>query len=65
MLIGALVAYLALPFDLPSFLFSASSTRAIIVGLVLRTILRGDAVLVHEHWPGPPASLAVVLRLAG
>lgn len=61
------MAYLALPFDLvPDFVpVVGQLDDAIIVGLVLRTILRGDAGLVHEHCPGPPASLAVVLRLAG
>jgi uncharacterized membrane protein YkvA (DUF1232 family) len=39
---------------------------AIIVALVLRTVLRAArAELIREHWPGPEASLAAVLRLAG
>jgi uncharacterized membrane protein YkvA (DUF1232 family) len=39
---------------------------AILVALVLRTLLRGAGPgLVREHWPGPPASLRIMLRLAG
>jgi hypothetical protein len=38
---------------------------AIVAVLVLRTIVRsGGRELVREHWPGPPSSLAVLLRLA-
>jgi uncharacterized membrane protein YkvA (DUF1232 family) len=66
-LIGAVVAYLALPFDLvPDFIPVAGQLDdAIIVAVVLRAVLRGaGSGLVREHWPGPPASLAVMLRLA-
>ena len=39
---------------------------AIIVGLVLRSVLRAAGPeLVHEHWRGPPSSRDLVLRLAG
>jgi uncharacterized membrane protein YkvA (DUF1232 family) len=68
LLIGALVAYLALPFDLvPDFIPVAGQLDdAIAVAFVLRTVLRGAGPeLVREHWPGPPASLGVMLRLAG
>ena len=68
LLIGALVAYLALPFDLvPDFIPVAGQLDdAIAVAFVLRTVLRGAGPeLVREHWPGPPSSLAVMLRLAG
>ena len=68
LLIGALVGYLALPFDLvPDFIPVAGQLDdAIAVAFVLRTVLRGaGAGLVREHWPGPPSSLAVMLRLAG
>lgn len=37
-----------------------------LVALVLRSLARSDGgALVREHWPGPPSSLALVLRLAG
>jgi uncharacterized membrane protein YkvA (DUF1232 family) len=68
LLIGALVGYLALPFDLvPDFIpVVGQLDDAIIVAFVLRTVLRGAGPgLVREHWPGPPASLELMLRLAG
>lgn len=68
LLLAALVGYLALPFDLvPDFIPVAGQLDdAIIVALALRAVLRDcSPALVEEHWPGPPASLAVVLRLAG
>lgn len=68
LLLGALIGYLALPFDLvPDFIPVAGQLDdAVLVALVLRAILRGGGPgLVEEHWPGPEASLAVVLRLAG
>jgi hypothetical protein len=38
---------------------------ALVVGLGLRAILRGSGLeIVEEHWPGPPSSLALVLRVA-
>ena len=68
LLLLALVAYLALPFDLvPDFIPVAGQLDdAILVGLVLRAVLRsGGAGLIREHWPGPQASLDLVVRLAG
>ena len=68
LLFGALVGYLALPFDLiPDFIPVAGQLDdAVIVALVLRAIARGGGpALLREHWPGPDGSLAVVLRLAG
>jgi uncharacterized membrane protein YkvA (DUF1232 family) len=67
-LIGALVAYLASPLDLvPDFIpIVGQLDDAIVVAFVLRTVLRGAGPgLVREHWPGPPASLNVMLSLAG
>jgi len=67
LLLAALIGYLALPFDLvPDFIPVAGQLDdAIIVALVLRTIMRsGGPALVREHWPGPPVSLDVLLRLA-
>jgi uncharacterized membrane protein YkvA (DUF1232 family) len=67
-LLALLVAYLAMPFDLvPDFIPVAGQLDdAILVLVVLRTVLRAAGPpLVREHWPGPGASLAVMLRLAG
>jgi uncharacterized membrane protein YkvA (DUF1232 family) len=68
LLLGALVGYLALPFDLvPDFIpVVGHMDDALVVALTLRAVLRGSGSdLVREHWPGPESSLAVVLRLAG
>lgn len=67
LLLGALIAYLAMPFDLvPDFIPVAGQLDdAIIVAIVLRTVLRaGGPDLLREHWPGPAASLNVLMRLA-
>jgi uncharacterized membrane protein YkvA (DUF1232 family) len=68
LLLGALIGYLALPIDLvPDFIPVAGQLDdAIVVALALRAVLRGGRPgLVEGLWPGPAASLAVVLRLAG
>jgi uncharacterized membrane protein YkvA (DUF1232 family) len=68
LLLGLLVGYLALPFDLvPDFIPVAGQLDdAVVVALALRALLRGSgAALVREHWPGPESSLAVLLRLIG
>ena len=68
LLLGALVAYLALPIDLVPDLLPVVGQLddAIIVALVLRTFVRdAGAGLIREHWPGPDLSLRKVLRLAG
>jgi uncharacterized membrane protein YkvA (DUF1232 family) len=68
LLLGLLVGYLAMPFDLmPDFIPVAGQLDdAIVVAVVLRAVLRGGGPdLLREHWPGPESSLAVVLRLVG
>jgi uncharacterized membrane protein YkvA (DUF1232 family) len=65
-LLGGLVAYLALPFDfVPDIIPVAGQLDdAIVLALVLRAVLRGaDPRLLREHWPGPDRSLRVVCRL--
>lgn len=68
LLLGALIGYLAFPFDLvPDFIPVAGHIDdAVIVALALRAVLRGTGTdLLREQWPGPESSLAVVLRLVG
>jgi uncharacterized membrane protein YkvA (DUF1232 family) len=68
LLLGALIGYLALPIDLvPDFIpVAGQADDAIVAAVVLRRILRGAGPgLLDEHWPGPPGSLRVILRLAG
>lgn len=67
LLVLALLAYLALPIDLvPDFVPVAGQLDdALAVLLVLRTLVRrGGVDLVDDHWPGPPESRALLLRLA-
>jgi uncharacterized membrane protein YkvA (DUF1232 family) len=68
LLLGLVVGYLALPFDLvPDFIPVAGQVDdALVVVLALRAVLRGSGRgLVSAHWPGPERSLAFVLRFAG
>lgn len=63
-----LLVYLASPIDLvPDFLpVIGYADDAIIVALVLRSVIRkaGHEPL-ERHWPGSPAGLAIIQRLAG
>lgn len=68
LILGALIAYLAMPFDLvPDFIpIAGYLDDAVIVALVLRHVLRGsERELIETHWPGPQESLQLVLRLGG
>ena len=62
------LGYLALPIDLvPDFLPGIGQLDdAVVLGLALRFIVRsGGTQIVREAWPGPEASLTLVLRAAG
>ncbi len=64
----ALVAYLALPFDLvPDFIpVVGVLDDAILVSLALRWLLRTRSEReIRAAWPGPESSLQIVLRAAG
>ena len=66
--LGLTALYLAMPFDLvPDFIPVAGQLDdAIVLAVVLRYVIRGGGPdLLAELWPGPPESLAVLLRLAG
>ncbi len=62
------LAYLALPIDLvPDFLPGIGQLDdAVLLGLALRLVVHGGgSQIVREGWPGPEASLTLVLRAAG
>lgn len=63
-----LLAYLLMPIDLvPDFLpVIGYADDVIIVALVLRSVIRraGNGPM-ERHWPGSPAGLALIQRLAG
>ena len=66
--LAAIGLYLASPIDLiPDFIPGLGQLDdAILLALALRLAMRGcDRSTIARHWPGPPASLGVVLRLAG
>ena len=68
LLLGALIGYLAFPFDLvPDFIPVAGYLDdALLVALTLRAVLRGTgSELLREHWPGPDSSLALLPGFAG
>lgn len=67
-LLGGLLAYLALPFDLvPDFVpVLGYADDAIVVVAVLRSVVRrAGAEAVHRHWPGTDEGFAALSRLAG
>ena len=67
-LLFGVLGYLALPIDLvPDFLpVIGQLDDAVLLGLALRVVLRGGGIeLVRDAWPGPEASLTLVLRAAG
>jgi uncharacterized membrane protein YkvA (DUF1232 family) len=62
------LGYLAIPIDLvPDFLPGIGQLDdAVVLGLALRLLLRGGGTdIVRQAWPGPQASLTLVLRAAG
>src|SRR5262249_2194169 len=66
-IVAALLPYLALPFDLvPDFIPVAGQLDdAVLVAFVLRRVGGANPDLLGERWPGPPTSLAFILRLSG
>jgi uncharacterized membrane protein YkvA (DUF1232 family) len=67
-LLFVVLGYLALPIDLvPDFLPGIGQLDdAVLLGLALRIVVRGGGDdLVRAAWPGPEASLTLVLRAAG
>ena len=63
-----LVGYLVMPIDLvPDFIpVVGYADDAVIVALALRSVVRAAGVdAIDRHWPGTPAGLAAVRRLAG
>jgi uncharacterized membrane protein YkvA (DUF1232 family) len=68
LLLAGLLVYLASPIDLvPDFIPVAGQLDdALLVGFVIRRALKAcPTETLVEHWPGPRASLEVVLRFAG
>jgi uncharacterized membrane protein YkvA (DUF1232 family) len=64
--LGALLLYLVSPIDLiPDFLpVIGQLDDALLIALVFRWLVRSAGPeAVRAHWPGPPESLAVVLRV--
>jgi uncharacterized membrane protein YkvA (DUF1232 family) len=66
LLLVPLLLYLVTPLDLvPDFIpVVGALDDAIVVALAFRVVLRGAGPgLVRDHWPGPPRSLDLLLRL--
>jgi uncharacterized membrane protein YkvA (DUF1232 family) len=66
--LGVLVVYLISPIDLiPDFIpVLGYADDALIVAIALRfATRRAGSDAIERHWPGTPAGLAAVLRLAG
>jgi len=62
------LGYLAMPIDLvPDFLPGIGQLDdAVLLGVALRLVVHGGGTaIVREAWPGPEASLTLVLRAAG
>jgi uncharacterized membrane protein YkvA (DUF1232 family) len=62
------LGYLAMPIDLvPDFLPGIGQLDdAVLLGLALRLVVHGGGTrIVRDAWPGPEASLVLVLRAAG
>lgn len=67
-LLGVLMAYLAIPFDLiPDFIPALGyADDAIIVAAVLRSVVRRAGLdAVRRHWPGTADGFTVLCRLCG
>jgi uncharacterized membrane protein YkvA (DUF1232 family) len=67
-LLLAVLAYLAMPLDLiPDFLPGAGQLDdAVLLAFALRMLVGGaGAAVVREAWPGPDASLRVIMRASG
>jgi uncharacterized membrane protein YkvA (DUF1232 family) len=66
--LAVLLAYLLFPLDLvPDFLpVIGYADDVIILALVLRSVIRSAGLEpLRRHWPGTPAGLAIIERLAG
>lgn len=65
--LGALLVYLAFPFDLvPDFIpIIGYADDVVIVALVLRSVVRrAGPEAIERHWPGTPEGLVAVMKLA-
>ena len=67
LLLGALLPYLAMPFDLiPDFIpVVGQLDDALFVAFVLRRVVKANPAVVQELWPGPASSLDVLRCLGG